>query len=280
MFQYNVRLLTGIPRSGTTLCCHILNQQQNCIALHEPINPNKINIYPENAFSVTNFEAKRLFGAIKQGLPFEHGDKGGLTVSNPVGLIVNKKTGVRAQSAERGKVIIKDYIAKPFNLIIKQNGLFAAYANQLVSQINTVCIVRNPIDVLLSWWTVDLPINRGRLPAGEQNSPNLQQRLQHKSVFKRQLTIYTWFCEQFKNAGIPHLCYEDIVQSNGKTLTDAFNVQNPSLKPLDFQTRVFPPEIVKKLEMHAEAISKLDTQGYYSSQQIVDRLAEVLANNV
>src|SRR4051812_14424558 len=32
-------IITGIPRSGTTLTCYLLNQLPNTIALHEPYNP-------------------------------------------------------------------------------------------------------------------------------------------------------------------------------------------------------------------------------------------------
>ena len=39
MTSKNTVLLTGIPRSGTTLCCHLLNQQDNAVALHEPLPP-------------------------------------------------------------------------------------------------------------------------------------------------------------------------------------------------------------------------------------------------
>ncbi len=38
MNENNV-ILTGIPRSGTTLVCYLLNQLPNTIALHEPYNP-------------------------------------------------------------------------------------------------------------------------------------------------------------------------------------------------------------------------------------------------
>ena len=32
-------VLTGPPRSGTTLCCNLLNKLPNTAALHEPIRP-------------------------------------------------------------------------------------------------------------------------------------------------------------------------------------------------------------------------------------------------
>ena len=32
--------LTGLPRSGTTLTCHLLNKLPNSVALHEPMSPS------------------------------------------------------------------------------------------------------------------------------------------------------------------------------------------------------------------------------------------------
>ena len=31
-------LLTGVPRSGTTLCCHLLGQASDTVALFEPMH--------------------------------------------------------------------------------------------------------------------------------------------------------------------------------------------------------------------------------------------------
>src|SRR3989338_1571194 len=37
MNKYNV-ILTGVPRSGTTLICHLLNKLPDTVALHEPMD--------------------------------------------------------------------------------------------------------------------------------------------------------------------------------------------------------------------------------------------------
>ena len=40
MASYRTVLLTGLPRAGTTLCCHILNSCKGVLALHEPLSPD------------------------------------------------------------------------------------------------------------------------------------------------------------------------------------------------------------------------------------------------
>ena len=42
MEQENI-ILTGIPRSGTTLTCHLLNKLPQTVALHEPMDVNRFS---------------------------------------------------------------------------------------------------------------------------------------------------------------------------------------------------------------------------------------------
>ena len=42
MEQQNI-ILTGIPRSGTTLTCHLLNKLPQTVALHEPMNVSQFS---------------------------------------------------------------------------------------------------------------------------------------------------------------------------------------------------------------------------------------------
>jgi hypothetical protein len=39
-------LLTGLPRSGTTLMCHLLNKLPHSVALHEPMDPSRLGGLP------------------------------------------------------------------------------------------------------------------------------------------------------------------------------------------------------------------------------------------
>src|SRR5918997_1590854 len=42
-------VLTGLPRSGTTLTCHLLNKLPNTVALHEPITYGRFDPEDEEA---------------------------------------------------------------------------------------------------------------------------------------------------------------------------------------------------------------------------------------
>jgi hypothetical protein len=75
---------------------------------------------------------------------------------------------VQQAVAERGMVQLPPRDKNSYELIIKQNALFTALIPVLAKEFQMVCIVRNPVDVLLFWLTVDLPVNRGHIPAGER----------------------------------------------------------------------------------------------------------------
>jgi hypothetical protein len=91
----SIKLITGIPRSGTTLCCKLLNQRVDVVALHEPINPGALAPSASGVEAVDGIvqQIAQFDLAIEQGLPFTHGDKGGLSIDNPVGQTI--KEGVR-----------------------------------------------------------------------------------------------------------------------------------------------------------------------------------------
>jgi hypothetical protein len=45
-------LITGTPRSGTTLVCHLLNQLPDTVALNEPMQPRHFNDEPDASVAV------------------------------------------------------------------------------------------------------------------------------------------------------------------------------------------------------------------------------------
>ena len=60
-----------------------------------------------------------------------------------------------------------------FDLVVKHPALFTALAEPLRKRFRLVAIVRDPLAVLASWHSVDVPANRGRLPRAEAFAPGL-----------------------------------------------------------------------------------------------------------
>lgn len=129
--------------------------------------------------------------------------------------------GLRRRQAAQAEVDIDKPLSEGFALLIKHNALFAALLPQLAHSFRCIGLVRNPLAVLASWQTVDLPVNRGRIPAGEQFDPGLRGSLDREpDTLARQLTIINWFFAQYGDglAVDRILRYEDLIASGGKAL--------------------------------------------------------------
>jgi hypothetical protein len=266
-----ITLLTGIPRSGTTLACKILNEVNNVVALHEPIDPQRLSPQPNKACKEIFEQVKTLRKAIINGEPFEHGDKSGIDLDNPVALDYqdnkDQSEPIRQLKAQRGVTTLARQ-TEDMRLIVKQNALFAALAAKLSIEFKMVAIIRNPIKVLLSWMTVDLPVNKGRLPAGEKYAVDLVNRLNSNNTLEKQLTIYKWFIQQYATNGVLMLKYEDILNSQGQALYQAFDIKADSTINLSEPTRKYPTQCVNQIKDNAELIVKTLACKYYSSQAI------------
>ncbi|MBD1389795.1 sulfotransferase [Neiella sp. HB171785] len=266
-------LLTGIPRSGTTLSCKLLNERSDVVALHEPINPQLIATDASAQQAVDYIRSRIDFfdQSIVSGTPFSHGDKGGLGVDNPVGQTV--RDGVRAVRSVRGEIQLPARPSKSFSLVVKQNALFTALLPQLLKHYQVVTIVRNPIDVLLSWMTVDLPVNTGHIPAGERFAPELASELAAESdVLQRQLIIYQWFSEQFATHDVPTVRYEDLIETSGTALDRALGlrvIERASLAP---PPRKYPAEVVGRLVAVKQQLFKSLPNANYSQVEIENAL--------
>lgn len=267
--NYGIKLVTGIPRSGTTLCCKLLNQCDNTLALHEPIDPQKLSsLSAVLAVDEIQEQIHSIRSSLEQNKAIEHGDSKGIELDNPVGQVKDSH-GLRVQESARGKVSLPS-INNDTVLYIKQNALFTALAHELTKYFTLVAIMRNPVDVLLSWMTVKLPVNQGRLPAGEKYDSNLAILLQQGSVFERQIAIYRWFIQKFEAANLNIVRYEDIISTNGVALFSAFGIQNQV--PLNHVTREFPKDTVDCLHRNWAALEALGNEAGYSSVFLKERL--------
>lgn len=264
----SIKLITGIPRSGTTLCCKLLNERKDIIALHEPIEPSSLFYSSKHSQTVDHIvtQINVLDQYIVEGRPFIHGDRGGLDISNPVGESV--KAGIRQVEAKRGLVQLNARAADSYHLVIKQNALFTALIDSISQRYPMVCIVRNPVDVLASWLSVDLPVNRGRIPAGERFDVALKQSLENKSVLEKQLTIYQWFIDKYRQSGLPTIRYEDVIASDGAVLDLALGLPPIERDKLSAKERTFDKQILDKLELALPKLLALELGGFYTKQDI------------
>lgn len=208
-------LLTGIPRSGTTLACRLLNHAENVIALNEPIEPTNF-MSRENAH-------KRIKSAIHEfrlmlyntGMaPSKHKD--GVFVDNNF----SQEPGTRKRIVVRSPLSFGEPRRKPFTLVLKHNAEFTQLLPELMNEFSVFAIVRNPLAVIISWRTVEIPVSKGRISKSQWLSPEFHQMLlQKKDLLDRQLFILDWYFRQFKALPTSHVIrYEEMINTGGKIL--------------------------------------------------------------
>ena len=268
-----ISLVTGIPRSGTTLCCKLLNDLSGLVALHEPVQPS--SIHSVEPVSALRMKLNAIRESILQGESVESGHQGALTFSNPVGELAID--GVRKVVAKRGAVTVTPAGSSAFQLVVKQNAMFTALLPELLNFYPVYAIIRNPVDVLLSWLTVDLPVNKGRIPGGERFDENLKLSLNSISLrIERQWFIYRWFLMRFVKAmegGLVIIRYEDIISSQGACLQQYFGSENTRSKQNDIlcpPQRKFNDKVYEELFTIKHKIVKYDFSGFYTEHELLN----------
>jgi hypothetical protein len=216
-------VLTGLPRSGTTLACHLLNKLPNTVALLEPIEPSQFaDLLPDReaiADALERWYRKMRRRALKEGeVVTKH--VGGEVPDNP---FEGKQSGeeLRQWLASKGRVRVGKDLDRAFSLVVKDPPMFTALLPILARRFPTFAVVRNPLAVLASWNSVDIPARHGRAPKAEVYDPELVRRITAtEDRIERQLDLLDWWCERFEQC-LPDghvLRYENIVASGGKAL--------------------------------------------------------------
>lgn len=230
-------LLTGIPRSGTSLCCRLAGQLPNTVALSEPLSPDlfdgakdRDDIRKQIDDFVVQIRAKILQEHRAPSLTIN-----GRLYDNIVTPPLNGE-GLRRVQGRRGEIVVEKPLSDRFTLVIKHNALFTALLPVLKESLSYVALVRNPLAVLASWQTVDLPVHHGRLPAAEPFANELCHDLKHEpDRFRRQVRIVNWFFAHYR-AHLPSakiLRYEDVVNTNGSALARVLGHVSIETEPLE-----------------------------------------------
>ncbi len=236
MENSNDVIITGVPRSGTTLTCYLLNKLPAVVALHEPMQPSNYYGLDSNALQA---EIQHFFTSQRELILRErHATSksySGTIPDNPAGNI-DARTGKREKLFDGTSIVIDRPLARDFKLAIKHPSMFTAILEKLTQNFSCFSIIRNPLSVLLSWNSVDMPIAEGHVPAAEAFDKKLSDKLiNQENKYVRQLIILEWFYEKYKiNLTDKQIIrYEDIISTGGKKLAaidSAANHLNESLK--------------------------------------------------
>lgn len=223
-------ILTGVPRSGTTLCCDLLGRAGDTMALVEPMPVHALPLdHAEAVGSIRGFFRDSRDSLLRAGeaIGQQVGGRG------PDNFFDDQRDarGLRVRKVGLGAVRVDKPLSPCFTLVVKHNAAFAALLPTLAESFECLALVRNPLAVLASWNSVDLPVARGRLPAGERLEPALATALDAQpDLLTRQLLLLDWLFARFARV-LPRariLRYEDVVGSNGAALAQASGIALPA----------------------------------------------------
>jgi hypothetical protein len=213
-------VLAGVPRSGTTLVCRLLNDLADTVALVEPMDVSALAADPPSAGRrVEDFFAQARRSLRERGRArSKHVD--GRVPDDTAGEGRNAR-GLRVERTRAGDVSFDKVLSEDFLLVVKHPGAFTALLPVLGRRFRCFAVVRNPLATLASWNAVDYPVREGRLPVAERLDPGLAAALRGaRDVLDRQLRLMSWFFEAYAQLPAAHvLRYEDIVRTGGRALT-------------------------------------------------------------
>lgn len=292
-------IITGIPRSGTTLACRLLNRLPNVVALNEPMS----QIDWVSASGQTKGELVDVFfKKSRQSLLL---NKTAISKSNFGQIPDNSKNspslllavlrriginrieleklhlgdvGLRQSVVEQGQISFNKALSADFTLCIKHNGQFTGMLPSLADRYNISAVIRNPLAVLCSWNTIKFGPRDGRMYAAEKINPELADCLaSHGDRYQRQLALLSWFYERYAEClkADQIIRYEDLVSSNGRVLASCVKQAATLDEPLSSSNLSYHDR--KLSAMLASML--LESEGafwqFYSHQSVVE-LAEKL----
>jgi hypothetical protein len=228
-------VLTGLPRSGTTLTCHLLNQLPDTLALHEPMSVDfgALGSRAQMCDAVAGFFDETRRSALADGtVQTKH--IGGKLPVDPVSDQYSEG-GLRSTLATIGRVRIDKALAADFLLVVKHPAAFTALLGDLVTRYPCYAVIRNPLSILASWNSIAVPVQGGHAPAAERIDAELARSLAAiGDRVARQLHLLSWFYEKYDRL-LPRgaiLRYEDTVASEGRSLATITPLAERLTEPL------------------------------------------------
>lgn len=210
-------ILTGLPRTGTTLACKLLSEVNEVVGLNEPMAPE---YFPNREAAVD--AVAQCFEDFRTSL-WEKGEAPARTASGKVtdNAYSKQVDGSRARKVERTVVQFDQPQNKNFTLVMKHCAEFSLILPELTERFACYAMVRNPIAVLGSWHSVNVPVSRGRVAKSARLLPHFYEALEAvEGLQEKQLFIMDWYFNQFKGLPETHIIrYEHLVRNAAEALS-------------------------------------------------------------
>lgn len=235
----NNMIITGIPRSGTTLTCHLLNKLPDTIALHEPMKLVAKDEFCED-YDLLRQRVDQFFAQTRQSLltdgtavtkhqagqiPANSRGAYGIFFNHLPNWLLGRRilgrTVTRPSLVHKSTVTFHKPLSASFSLYIKHNGGFVTMLSSLTPHYRCYAIVRNPLAVLASWNSLKINLYDGHMHTVERMNSALRRDLARiPDRINRQLHLLHWFFTELQQQLPPaHIIrYEALIASQGQAL--------------------------------------------------------------
>jgi hypothetical protein len=223
-------LLTGVPRSGTTLSCELINRLPDARALDEPLPVGRL-VDRATLEGGDALDTELICGEIAELTAIQRqsiADRGLAITRHVQGRVsgrriadVRDRGGARRRVGELGEVALQRPRSPDFTLVIKHPVLFTALLGVLRKRFEVFAVIRNPLAVMGSWESVPMMVRAGELGLPAAVAPELARRLAAiEDLLERQLCLLDWYFRRYETLLEPTriLRYEEIVSSGGAAL--------------------------------------------------------------
>lgn len=220
-------LITGIPRSGTTLLTSLLAQHGDGVVFSEPEWLKDLRQQapePKGFVKALKTQLEKLRTDIQQSQPILL-KQSKITQGLPSNYYLRDAQGnITSDKQEVSVVLPAALAAAPF--IIKANAQFTACLETLCQNTDwhIIAVVRNPVAAILSWRSLDIPVSHGRMKIADQYADDFTAFTQHDDLLVRQVLITEWFFKQYQRFQdqVTLIRYEDLIERPAQVLQTAY----------------------------------------------------------
>ena len=254
-------IITGIPRSGTTLTAALIDSLPNTVCLNEPAWQTAKKHSSPQAFArwlAEDFVEVRQKLLRGDPIPDSRSHEG-LAVTNyyrPGNKINHGNKTHPMENTYRIVPFTRPGLTRDFTLAIKHNSPYLAVLKPLIDLecFTIIVIIRHPVEVIHSWRSLTLPVSEGKLPNAEPYWPQMAQLARTPmDLLEKQIRIYDLICKR-----IYHLCkdvhiltYEDLIQSPHRLCEHIGVTGNMATNLIERKKNIHVPEAERELIVQA-----------------------------
>lgn len=271
-------VLTGLPRSGTSMLCRMLTQVDDVVALNEGLVLGHLSS-PQDIPPFLHAEFERIHAQLRETRMAPARHEQGRQVDNHF----NRSSEGRQLKLQKSEITFDKPLSPNFTLAIKHNAIFTLALEAICTHgFRVHAQVRNPLAVLGSWNTLNIPVSRGKIRKMEVLDAALNAQIEQiEDLQEKQLILLDDYFKRYRDHldqdQIIH--YEQLCASPAHELSKIVRTQLPdnAVAPVDSlnHSELYDSELMKR---HLEMLLKMDAgagwRHFYTEDELMNLIKQ------